>query len=241
MGRLAIVTGGTRGIGASISLALHNLGYKVVASYASQSETAKAFHEETGIYVKKWDVSHYESCAKAVEEIEEKFGQKVAILVNNAGITRDSMLHKMEPSDWGDVINTNLTSCFNMCRSVINSMRGESFGRIVNISSVNGIAGQAGQTNYSAAKAGVIGFTKALARESASKNITVNAIAPGYIMTDMVSKISADILDKIVALTPIPRLGRPDEIARAVAFLVDDEAGFITGETISINGGRNMA
>lgn len=241
MGRLAIVTGGTRGIGASISMALHNLGYKVVASYASQSETAKAFHAETGIYVKKWDVSCYASCAKAVEEIEEKFEQKIAILVNNAGITRDSMLHKMEPSDWQDVINTNLTSCFNMCRAVINSMRGESFGRIVNISSVNGIAGQAGQTNYSAAKAGVIGFTKALARESASKNITVNAIAPGYIMTEMVAKISSEILDKIIALTPIPRLGKPEEIARAVAFLVDDEAGFITGETISINGGRNMA
>ncbi len=241
MERLVIVTGGIRGIGASISTTLNNLGYKVVAGYSNQTEVAHEFNRNTGIYVKKWDVSNYKACAHATEDIEQHFGAKVSILVNNAGITKDIMLHKMDPADWSSVIDTNLTSCFNMCRVVINSMREQNFGRIVNISSVNGQAGQAGQTNYSAAKSGVIGFTKALARESATKNITVNAIAPGYIMTEMVAKISPDILDKIIAHTPIPRLGRPEEIARAVAFLVAEDAGFITGETISINGGRNMA
>lgn len=241
MEHLAIVTGGIRGIGASISTTLHNLGYKVVAGYSSQTEIAKSFHHETGIYVKKWDVSNYKACIEAVQDIESHFNSKVSILVNNAGITKDTMLHKMDPEDWNSVIDTNLTSCFNMCRAVINSMREQNFGRIVSISSVNGQSGQAGQTNYSAAKAGIIGLTKALARESATKNITVNAIAPGYIMTEMVAKISPDILDKIIAHTPIPRLGRPEEIARAVAFLIADDAGFITGETIAINGGRNMA
>lgn len=240
MQRLAIVTGGTRGIGASISSTLHNLGYKVVAGYGAQDDVARAFHESTGIYVKRWDVSNYNSCINAVNDIEKHFEKKVSILVNNAGITKDVMLHKMEEEDWQSVLNTNLNSCFYMCRAVINSMREQSFGRIVSISSVNGLSGQAGQTNYSAAKAGIIGLTKALARESASKHITVNAIAPGYIMTDMVSKIPSEILDKIIALTPIQRLGRPEEVARAVAFLVADDAGFITGETISVNGGRNM-
>ena len=240
MQHLAIVTGGIRGIGASISTTLHNLGYKVVAGYSNQSDIAREFHQATGIYTKQWDVSNYASCAKATQEIEQHFGEKVTILINNAGITKDVMLHKMDPDDWNAVINTNLTSCFNMCRAVINGMREQNFGRIVSISSVNAQAGQAGQTNYSAAKAGIIGFTKALARESATKNITVNAVAPGYIMTDMVAKIMPEVLDKIIAHTPIPRLGRPEEIARAVAFLVADDAGFITGETISINGGRNM-
>lgn len=240
MNRLAVVTGGTRGIGASISSTLHNLGYKVVAGYGSQTEAAQNFHESTGIYVKKWDVSDYKSCMNAIIDIEKTFGEKVSVLVNNAGIVRDVMMHKMEEADWQAVLNTNLNSCFYMCRAVINSMREQSFGRIVSISSINALSGQIGQTNYSAAKAGVIGFTKALARESASKNITVNAIAPGYIMTDMISTISAEILDKIIALTPIQRLGRPEEIARAVSFLVSEDAGFITGETISVNGGRNM-
>lgn len=240
MSRLAIVTGGTRGIGASISSTLHNLGYRVVAGYGNCVETAEEFQRSTGIYIKKWDVSDYKSCINAVSGIEQTFGEKVGVLVNNAGIVRDVMMHKMEEADWQSVINTNLNSCFYMCRAVINSMRDQSFGRIVSISSINALSGQIGQTNYSAAKAGIIGFTKALARESASKNITVNAIAPGYIMTDMLSKMSSDILDKIISLTPIQRLGRPDEIARAVAFLVEDEAGFITGETISVNGGRNM-
>lgn len=240
MKRLAIVTGGTRGIGASISSTLHNLGYTVVAGYGSQVETAKEFQNSTGIYVKKWDVSDYESCMNAARDIEKTFGEKISVLVNNAGIVRDVMMHKMEEADWQAVLNTNLNSCFYMCRAVINSMREQSFGRIVSISSINALSGQIGQTNYSAAKAGIIGFTKALARESAAKNITVNAIAPGYIMTDMISKISSEILDKIIALTPIQRLGKPEEIARSVAFLVSEDAGFITGETLSVNGGRNM-
>jgi acetoacetyl-CoA reductase len=240
MGRLAIVTGGTRGIGAAISIAMKKAGHTVVASYYSDSDTAAKFSAEYGIPVKRFDASVYSECEDAVREIESEHDKKISILINNAGITKDMMLHKMSVEDWHAVINTNLTSCFNMCRVVINGMREQSYGRIVSISSINGQAGQAGQVNYSAAKAGIIGLTKALARESASKNITVNAIAPGYIKTDMMSKIPSEVLDKIVSLIPIKRLGAPEEIARAVVFLTDDDAGFITGETISVNGGHNM-
>lgn len=240
MSSLAIVTGGTRGIGAAISLALHQNGYQVIANYFNDSDNAIKFNNDTSISIKRFDVGDYDACINAVEEIEQEFNTKVSILVNNAGITKDKMLHKMTPDDWHAVVNTNLTSCFNMCRAVITSMRDQNYGRIVSISSVNAQAGQAGQVNYSAAKAGIIGLTKALARESATKNITVNAIAPGYVLTDMLSKIQPEILEKIIALIPIKRLGTPKEIARAVAFLVDEDAGFITGETLSINGGHNM-
>ena len=240
MKRLAIVTGGTRGIGAAISIALKNAGHDVVANYCSDAENALRFSKANDIPVKRFDVADYTECKSAVSEIEQTHGKVVSILVNNAGITRDSMLHKMKPEDWVAVINTNLTSCFNMCSVVIGGMRDQSYGRIVSISSINGQAGQVGQVNYSAAKAGIVGLTKALARESASRNITVNAIAPGYIMTDMVSKVPQDVLDKIISFIPIKRLGTPEEIARAVLFLTAEDAGFITGETLSINGGHNM-
>ncbi|MGV2433422.1 MAG UNVERIFIED_CONTAM: 3-oxoacyl-ACP reductase [Rickettsiaceae bacterium] len=240
MTKIAIVTGGTRGIGASISKALLNNGYTVIANYITNDEAAKAFAEETGIKVMKWNVSKYSECMRAVEAIEDTYGTNVEALVNNAGITRDNMLHKMSEEEWNEVIHVNLDSCFNMCRAVIGKMRDKKYGRIVNLSSINAQAGQIGQTNYSAAKAGIIGFTKALARESASKNITVNAIAPGYVMTDMVAKIPNEVLDKIVALIPMARLGRPEDISRAVMFLVSEEAGYITGETLAINGGHNM-
>jgi acetoacetyl-CoA reductase len=240
MSRLAIVTGGTRGIGAAISTELKKNGYLVVAAYGSNIKSAETFEKETGIKTKCWDVSDYRACMEAVSEIEKEFGMTVSILVNNAGITRDSMMHKMQEAHWNEVITTNLNSCFNMCSSVVNQMRQNNFGRIVNISSINGLAGQVGQTNYSAAKAGVIGFTKALARETASKNITVNAIAPGYISTDMVANVPQEVLNGIISQIPVKRLGEPKEIARAVSFLVADDAGFITGETMSINGGHNM-
>lgn len=240
MSRLAIVTGGTRGIGAAISKSLKDAGCTVVASYNSNTHSAGEFQKETDIYTKKWDVGSYDSCMAAVSEIEKEFGKNVEILINNAGITRDAMLQKMKAEDWHSVIDTNLSSCFNMCHAVINQMRQNGFGRIVNISSINALAGQVGQTNYSAAKAGIIGFTKALAREAASKNITVNVIAPGYIETEMVAKVPAEVLQNIIDKIPVKRLGRPEEIARAVTFLVSDDSGFITGETMSINGGHNM-
>lgn len=240
MSRIAIVTGGTRGIGAAISIALKNHGFTVVANYCRNHESANKFSAIHSIYTKCWNVGVYEECDKAVQEIEKEFSKPISILVNNAGITQDRMLHKMSQQNWHDVINTNLTSCFNMSRAVINQMRQENYGRIINISSVNAQAGQVGQTNYSAAKAGMIGFTKALALESANKGITVNCIAPGYIETDMVDKISSTILEKITTAIPMQRLGRPEEIARAAVFLSDYDAGFITGETISINGGYNM-
>lgn len=240
MAHIAIVTGGTRGIGKSIALTLKEAGYQVAVNYASRVETAEAFTKETGIPAFKWDVSDYEDCARGVKEVEEHYKGTVAVLINNAGITRDGAMHKMDPSKWTDVINTNLNSCFNMARAVITSMRGASFGRIVNISSINGQVGQFGQTNYSAAKAGVLGFTKALARESAIKGVTINAIAPGYIRTDMTADIRQDILDSIVSNIPVGRMGEPEEIARAVMFLIDENAGFITGETLSINGGQYM-
>lgn len=240
MSTLALITGGTRGIGAAISIALKNAGYLTIANYSNNDENAKIFSDKTGIAIKKWDVGNYEACNNAINEIEKEFGEPITILVNNAGVTRDSMLHKMTLEQWNEVTNTNLTSCFNMCSSVISKMREREYGRIINISSVNALAGQAGQTNYSAAKAGIIGFSKALARETASKNITVNVIAPGYIATEMVAKVPEETLKKIISHIPVKRLGTPEEIARSVVFLADKEAGFITGETLSINGGHNM-
>lgn len=240
MTKVAVVTGGTRGIGAAIARQLKDAGYKVAATYQGNVEAARAFTEETGIPAYKFDVADFTSCATGVAEMQGDLGP-IEILVNNAGITRDSMLHKMSAQQWGDVIQTNLTSVFNMCRAVIDGMRERGYGRIVNISSINGQAGQLGQANYAAAKAGMIGFTKALALETASKGITVNAVAPGYIDTDMVQAVPANVLDAIVARIPVKRLGKPEEIAKAVAYLISDEAGFMTGSTLSINGGLYMA
>jgi len=241
MGRIAIVTGGTRGIGAAISRHLKDGGYVVAATYRGNESSANAFRVETGIGVYKWDVGDYAACEAGVRGIEKDLGGPAEILVNNAGITRDAMLHKMAPSQWNEVIATDLSSCFNMCRVVIGSMRERGFGRIVNISSINGQKGQVGQTNYAAAKAGILGFTKALALETASKGITVNAVAPGYIATDMVAAVPKEVLVKIEAQIPIGRLGQADEIARVVKFLVSDEARFITGSTVTVNGGQYMA
>ena len=241
MARIAVVTGGTRGIGAAISKALKGAGYTVAANYAGNEEAAARFKEETGIAVYKWDVSNYEACAEGLAKVEAELGP-VDVLVNNAGITRDGFFHKMSPEQWRAVIDTNLNSLFNMCRPVIEGMRNRNFGRIVCISSINGQKGQAGQSNYSAAKAGEIGFVKALAQENASKGITVNAIAPGYIGTEMVRAIDPDVLAKrIVPQIPVGRLGEPEEIARCVLFLVGEEAGFITGSTLAANGGQHMA
>ena len=237
--RIAIVTGGTRGIGASIARDLKKAGCKVVASYHGNEEAAQAFKKETGIEVMRFDVADFEQCQHAVRRIEAEFGA-VDILVNNAGITRDGFMHKMGEESWDAVLDTNLKSCFNMARAVIEGMRARSYGRIINISSINGQTGQMGQTNYAAAKAGVFGFTKSLARECAGKAITVNAVAPGYINTDMVAAVSADVMKGIVAKIPVGRLGEATEIARAVCFLADDAAGFITGETLSVNGGQHM-
>jgi acetoacetyl-CoA reductase len=239
MARVAIVTGGTRGIGRSIAEALHAAGYKVAANYAGNVEAAQQFTTETGIRAYRFDVSNYDACVDGVKSIEGDLGP-VDVLVNNAGITRDAVLHRMKPEQWGEVIATNLTSCFNMCRVVIDGMRERNFGRIVNIGSINGQAGQYGQVNYAAAKSGIHGFTKALAQEGAAKGITVNAIAPGYIDTDMVRAVPANVLEKIVARVPVGRLGAAAEIARGVLFLVADEGAFITGSTLSINGGQHM-
>ena len=239
MGRVAVVTGGTRGIGEAICVRLKDAGYTVAATYAGNDESANAFSEKTGIAVFKFDVSDFSACEAGIAKIEADLGP-VDVLVNNAGITRDGTMHKMSFDRWNEVIQTNLSSCFNMCRSVIDGMRERSFGRIVNIGSVNGRAGQYGQVNYAAAKSGIHGFTKALALEGASKNITVNAIAPGYVLTDMVRKVPQEILDKIVKTIPVGRLGDPDDIARSVMFLIEDEAGFITGATLDINGGQQM-
>jgi acetoacetyl-CoA reductase len=239
MGRVAVVTGGTRGIGEAISVALKNAGYTVAANYAGNEAAAKAFNDKTGIAAFKFDVADFKSCEKGVAEITSKLGP-VDVLVNNAGITRDTTIVKMTPEQWEHVIHTNLTSCFNMCRLVIEGMRARGFGRIVNIGSINGQAGQYGQVNYAAAKSGIHGFTKALAQEGASKGITVNAIAPGYINTDMVRAVPQPVLEKIVAKIPVGRLGEASEIARGVLFLVADEAGFVTGSTLSINGGQHM-
>lgn len=239
MGRVAVVTGGTRGIGRAISVTLKNAGYKVVANYFGNVEAANKFTEETGIPALRWDVSNYADCETAVQKIVAEHGP-IEIVINNAGITRDATMHRMTYQMWEEVIHTNLTSCFNMCRLVIESMRERGFGRIVNIGSINGQAGQYGQVNYAAAKSGIHGFTKALAQEGAAKNITVNAIAPGYVDTDMVRAVPPAVLEKIIAKIPVGRLGRVDDIARTVMFLIADDADFITGSTISVNGGQHM-
>ncbi len=238
MTKTAIVTGGTRGIGAAISVALKAAGYNVAANYAGNDDAAKKFTAETGIPTYKWDVSNYEECAAGIARIEADLGP-VAVLVNNAGITRDAMFHKMTPGQWGEVINTNLTGLFNMTHPVWSGMRDRKFGRVINISSINGQKGQAGQANYSAAKAGDIGFTKALAQEGARAGITVNAICPGYIGTEMVRAIDEKVLnERIIPQIPVGRLGEPEEVARCVVFLASDDAGFITGSTLSANGGQ---
>lgn len=239
MARVALVTGGTRGIGEAICTRLKQAGYQVVASYAGNDDAAAKFTDRTGIPAYKFDVASFEECRDAIKRIEEEVGP-VDILVNNAGITRDGTLHKMPVENWQAVIRTNLGSCYNLCRNVIEGMRDRKFGRIVNIGSINGQAGQYGQVNYAAAKSGIHGFTKALAQEGAGHGITVNAIAPGYIGTDMVRAIPDRVLEKIVAKIPVGRLGQADEIARGVEFLVAEDAGFITGSTLSINGGQHM-
>ncbi|PZQ85643.1 MAG: beta-ketoacyl-ACP reductase [Ancylobacter novellus] len=240
MSRVALVTGGTRGIGAAVCKALKAAGYKVAANYAGNDAAAAAFTAETAIPTFKWDVSDFEACKAGIAEVTANLGP-VEVLVNNAGITRDGMLHKMPVEQWHAVINTNLNSVFYMCRNVIEGMRERNFGRIVTISSINGQKGQMGQTNYCAAKAGEIGFTKALAQENAKKGITVNAICPGYIGTEMVKAVPQDVLEKhVLPQIPLGRLGEPEEIARSVVFLVADEAGFITGSTLSINGGQYL-
>ena len=239
MGRVALVTGGTRGIGAAISRKLKEDGYNVAANYAGNDDAANKFSKETGVPVFKWSVAEYEACAEGVKYVEATLGP-IEILVNNAGITRDGMFHRMTPEKWNAVINTNLNGIFNMTHQVWNGMRDRSFGRVINISSVNGLKGQMGQTNYSAAKAGDIGFTKALAQEGAFKGITVNAITPGYIATEMVMAVDEKIRESIIKQIPVGRLGEPEEIAACVAFLASDGAGFITGSTLSANGGQYM-
>ena len=238
MGQVALVTGGSRGIGAAISLALKAAGYSVAANYAGNDEAAAAFTRETGIPTFKWSVADYDACKAGVAQVEAALGP-VDVLVNNAGITRDAMFHKMTPAQWREVIDTNLTGVFNMTHQVWNGMRERKFGRVINISSVNGQKGQAGQANYSAAKAGDIGITRALSQEGARAGITVNAICPGYIGTDMVRAIDEKVLaERIIPQIPVGRLGEPEEIARCVVFLASDDAGFITGSTISANGGQ---
>jgi acetoacetyl-CoA reductase len=240
MARVAVVTGGTRGIGEAIAKALKAAGYKVAANYAGNDEAAAKFKADTGIPVYKWDVSSYESCAEGLKKVEAELGP-VEVLVNNAGIARDTMFHRMKPEQWSAVINTNLNSLFNMCRPVIEGMRERKFGRIINISSINGQKGQMGQANYSAAKAGELGFTKALALESARAGITVNAICPGYIATEMIKAVPKDVMEKsILPYIPIGRLGEPEEVARCVVFLASDDASFITGSTLTANGGQVM-
>jgi acetoacetyl-CoA reductase len=234
-----MVTGGTRGIGKAISIALKKAGYKVIANYGGNDEAARAFTQETGIPAMRFDVGKFAECETAVRTITADFGP-IEILVNNAGITRDSVLHRMTPLQWEEVIQTNLSSCFNMARVVIDRMRERGFGRIVNIGSINGQAGQYGQVNYAAAKSGIHGFTKALAQEGAGKGITVNAVAPGYVDTDMVRAVPPAVLEKIIAKIPVGRLGHAEDIARGVLFLVADDADFITGATLSINGGQHM-
>ncbi len=238
--KVAIITGGTRGIGLSISQQLKADGYKIAALYNGNKDAAKEFEKETGEKAYQVDVSDFTACQKGVEKIEKDLGE-VHVLVNNAGITRDRVFHKMDEEGWNDVINTNLNSCFNMCRAVILNMRSRKAGRIINISSINGQKGQFGQTNYAAAKAGMIGFTKSLALENASRKITVNAICPGYISTDMTEAISADVLQAIINQIPMGRMGTTEEIANTVSFLSSEKASFITGATLSVNGGQYMA
>ena len=240
MGRVALVTGGTRGIGLGIVERLKADGFQVAAGYAGNEEAAKACADRLGVMIVKGNVGDFEDCQRAVAEVEAKLGP-VDVLVNNAGITRDAMLHKMTPQQWNEVIFVNLASIFNMSRQVIEGMRERGYGRIINISSINGQKGQMGQTNYSAAKAGVIGFTKALAQETAAKGITVNCVAPGYIDTEMVTAVPQNVLDRIVAGIPVGRLGKAEEIAACVAFLAREDASFITGATLTVNGGQHMA
>jgi acetoacetyl-CoA reductase len=239
MARVAVVTGGTRGIGKAIAVALKNAGYKVAANYGSDDAAAEQFQNETGIQVFKFNVAAFEACAEGIKAIEAQLGP-VEVLVNNAGITRDTTMHRMSFEQWNAVIQTNLASCFNMSRAVIDGMRDRHFGRIVNVGSINGQAGQYGQVNYAAAKSGIHGFTKALAQEGAARGITVNAVAPGYVDTDMVRAVPADVLEKIIARIPVGRLGKAEDIARTVLFLVADDADFITGSTLSVNGGQHM-
>lgn len=239
MGRVALVTGGTRGIGESICVGLKGQGYEVVANYGGNDQAAAAFSQRTGIDTIKFDVSDFDAVAEGMKQVEASKGP-IDILINNAGITRDGTMHRMDFEQWNQVIQTNLSSCFNTCRAVIEGMRERGFGRIVNIGSVNGQAGQYGQVNYAAAKSGIHGFTKALALEGATKGITVNAIAPGYVETDMVRAVPQPVLEKIIATIPVGRLGQPEDISRAVLFLVADEASFVTGSTLSINGGQHM-
>ncbi len=241
MARVALVTGGSRGIGAAISIALKAAGYKVAANYAGNDEAAQKFKAETGIPVYKWSVADYDSCAAGIKQVEADLGP-VEVLVNNAGITRDAMFHRMTPQQWREVISTNLDGVFNMTHPVWSGMRDRKFGRIITISSINGQKGQAGQANYSASKAGDIGFTRALAQEGARAGITVNVVAPGYIGTEMVKAIDEKVLnEKIIPQIPVGRLGTPEEIAKCVVFLASDESGFITGSTISANGGQYFA
>lgn len=239
MARVALVTGGTRGIGAAVSRALKGAGYRVAASYRADDEAAQALSEATGIPVYKWNVASFAECEAGVAKVMAELGP-VEVLVNNAGVTRDAALHKMTPERWSEVIEADLTSCFNMCRLVIAPMREARFGRIVNVGSINGQAGQFGQVNYAAAKAGMHGITKALACEGAGRGITVNTLAPGYVDTDMVRAVAPEVLEQIVARIPVGRLGTPEDIARCVVFLVADEAGFITGSCLSANGGQHI-
>jgi acetoacetyl-CoA reductase len=239
MARVAIVTGGTRGIGEAISIALKGMGMQVAANYMGNEERAKAFTDRTGIPAYKWDVADHQACAEGVRKVEADLGP-VDVLVNNAGITRDTTMKRMDRDKWQAVIDTNLGGCFNMAKAVFEGMLERKYGRIVNIGSINGQAGQYGQVNYAAAKSGIHGFTKALAQEGARAGVTVNAIAPGYIDTDMVAAVPEEVLGKIIAKIPVNRLGKAEEIARGVAFLVDENAGFVTGSTLSINGGQHM-
>ena len=239
MARVAVVTGGTRGIGEAISLALRDMGMTVAANYGGNDEKARAFTERTGIKSYRWDVSDFDACMVGIEQIESELGP-VDVLVNNAGITRDTTMKRMTRQMWDEVMDVNLGGCFNMAKAVFEGMQSRKFGRIVNIGSINGQAGQYGQVNYAAAKSGIHGFTKALAQEGARAGLTVNALAPGDIDTEMVAAVPEDVLAKIVARVPVGRLGRADEIARGVAFLVADDAGFVTGSTLSINGGQHM-
>jgi acetoacetyl-CoA reductase len=239
MARVAVVTGGTRGIGEAISLALRNEGMTVAANYAGNEEKARAFSDRSGIKSYRWDVSDFDACVASVKEIEEELGP-IDVLVNNAGITRDTTMKRMSRQMWDEVIDVNLGGCFNMAKAVFDGMQARKYGRIVNIGSINGQAGQYGQVNYAAAKSGIHGFTKALAQEGARAGVTVNAIAPGYIDTEMVAAVPEDVLQKIVARIPVGRLGHAAEIARGVVFLCGEEAGFVTGSTLSINGGQHM-
>jgi acetoacetyl-CoA reductase len=240
MSRVAVVTGGTRGIGQAISIELKKRGFRVVANYGGNDEAAIKFQTETGIPIAKWDVGDYEACVAGLKNVEEQTGP-VDVLVNNAGITRDAQLHRMTPQQWNDVIRVNLTSMFNMISPVINGMRDRNYGRIINLSSMNGQKGQIGQSNYGAAKAGIIGFTRAIALENAKKGITANTVAPGYIDTEMVMAVPEKVMQVILGQIPVGRLGHSEEIAKCVAFLAGDDASFMTGATLSINGGQWFA